>query len=238
MGLTDIFSDAISYPFSNITNFLIVGVLAVLASLSSILSSLGVQSSIILVLALIIGFIFTLIFSGYGVSVIKRTIEGSNDFPDIDLMANLIDGIKALIISIVYMIIPTIIAFALAAIFGVIGAGIDHIIATMGIASIIIFLVFVLFGIFEVIALAKFADTGSIGAAINIGEVFGDVTRIGILKIIIFIIILMILAFVVMFIIGVLALIPIIGIIIATLLAGAFLALFSNRALGLLYAGA
>ena len=61
MGLTDIFSDAVTYPFSDITNFLIVGVLAVLASLSSVIASFGVESTAILAIAGIIGFIFTCI---------------------------------------------------------------------------------------------------------------------------------------------------------------------------------
>ena len=238
MSLGEIISDAIKYPFSDITNFLIVGVLAVLASLSSVISSFGVESGIIAGLAIIIGFIFTLILSGYSIDVIKKGIENSNDFPDIDLKENLINGIKALIIGIVYMIIPCIIAFALMVVFGVVGAGIDHVVGSLGIASIIILIVFILFGIFEMVALAKFADTKDLGAALNIGGVLEDAKKIGILKIIVFLIIVMIIALVATIIISLFAAIPYIGVIIATLIFGAFTVLFANKALGLLYADA
>ena len=238
MSLTDIFSDAITYPFSDITNFLIVGVLAVLASLSSVVTSFGVESTAIIALAGIIGFIFSLILSGYSVDVIKNGIDSSRAFPDIDLKENLINGIKAMIIGIVYMIIPCIIAFALLAVFGLVGAGIDHVVASLGLASIIIFIIFILFGIFEVIALARFADTKDLGDALSIGAVIEDVKKVGIINIILFLIILMIIVFIATLIISLFAFIPYIGVIIATLILGAFLVLFGNRALGLLYAGA
>ena len=238
MSLGEIFSDAIKYPFSDITNFLIVGVLALLASLSSVIASFGVESTAILAIASIIGFIFTLVLSGYSVDVIKKGIESSNDFPIIDLKANLINGIKAIIIGIVYMIIPIIIAIALMAIFGVIGAGIDHAVASLGIASIIVFIIFILFGIFEMIGLARFANTGELGEALNFGAVFEDVKRIGILNIIAFIVVLIIIAIIASIIMSLFAFIPYIGVIIVTVLAGAFMTLFANKALGLLYAGA
>lgn len=238
MSLTDIIGDAVSFPFSDITNFLIVGILAVLASLSSVLTAFGVDGGIIALLAAIIGLIFAIIFSGYGIDVIKGGIESSNQFPSIDLLKNFINGIKALLISIVYMIIPTIIAFVLMAFFGVIGAGIDHIVASLGLASIIVFIIFALFGIFEMVALAKFADTDDLGAALNIGAVIEDAKRIGIVNLIIFVIIVMIIILISSIIISLFAVIPYIGIIIATLVLGAFTMLFANRALGLLYAGA
>lgn len=238
MNLGEIFSDAIKYPFSDITNFLIVGVLAVLASLSSVLASFGVESGLVYILAVIIGFVFTLIITGYSVDVVKKGIEHSNDFPAIDLEANLINGIKAIIIGIVYMIIPIIIAVILMIIFGVIGAGIDHVVASLGLASIIIIILFIIFGIFEMVALARFADTKELGEALNIGAVLEDVQKIGIVKIIVFVIIIMIIALIAAIIISLFAFIPYIGVIIATLLLGAFALLFSNKALGLLYSDA
>ena len=238
MSLTDIFSDAVKYPFSDMTNFLIVGVLVLLASLSSVVTSFGVENTAVLAIAAIIGFIFTLVLSGYSVDVVKKGIESSNDFPIIDLKDHLIKGIKAIIIGIVYMIIPTIIAIVLMAVFGVIGAGIDHAIASLGLASIIIFIIFILFAIFEMVALARFADTGDMGEALNIGAVIEDAKRIGILKIIAFVVVLILIAIIASIIMGLFAFIPYIGVIIVTILVGAFMTLFANKALGLLYADA
>lgn len=238
MSIGDILSDAISYPFSDITNFLIVGVLAVLACISTVLAPFGIDGGITGAIVAIIGFIFSLILSGYSVDVIKKGIESSNDFPNIDLQENLVNGIKAMIISIVYMIIPTIIAIVLLFIFGGIGAGIDHIFASLGLASIIVIILFILFGIFEIVALARFADTKELGEALNIGAVIEDAKRIGFLKVILLVVIIMIIVLVASVIIGLFALIPVIGTIIATLLLGAFIVLFYSKAIGLLYAGA
>ena len=238
MSLGEIFSDAIKYPFSDITNFLIVGVLALLASLSSVVAAFGVESAAVIGIASIIGIIFAVILSGYSVDVVKKGIESSNDFPIIDLKDHLIKGIKAIIIGIVYMIIPIIIAIVLMTIFGVIGAGIDHAVASLGFASIIVFIIFILFAIFEMIALARFANTGDMGEALNIGAVFEDVKRVGILKIIAFVFVLIIIAIIASLIMSLFAYIPYIGTIIVTLLVGAFMTLFANKALGLLYADA
>ena len=238
MSLGEIFSDAVKYPFSDLTNFLIVGVLALLASLSSVVASFGVENTAVLGIASIIGLIFALILSGYSVDVVKKGIESSNDFPIIDLKDQLIKGVKAIIIGIVYMIIPIIIAIVLMTVFGVIGAGIDHAVASLGFASIIVFIIFILFAIFEMIALARFANTGEMIEALNIGAVFEDVKRIGILKIIAFVFVLIIIAIIASLIMSLFAYIPYIGVIIVTLLVGAFMTLFSNKALGLLYADA
>ena len=236
MSLSEIFSDAIKYPISDITNFAIVGVIAVLAGISSI-GNAFTDSSVASLLLSIIGLIFALVLGGYAVDVIKKGIENSSEFPNLDLKRNIINGIKSLIIGIVYFIIPFIIVALLAVITGV-GLGVDHILASFGIVTIIAIIVFFIFAIFEMIALARFADTDDLGAALSFGEVFEDVKRIGIGKIIGFLVIAFVIAVIVYIIAGLFGFIPVVGIIITTFLAGAFLTLFYYRALGLLYADA
>lgn len=238
MSLGDIFSDAISYPFSDIQKFVIVGVISLLASLSSVFATFGIQEGALYYIAAIIGIIFAIILSGYSVDVIKNAIGRSIEIPDFDFMTNFINGLKALVISIVYMIIPIIIAIILLVIFGALGAGIDHMVASLGFASIIIFVLFVLFGIFEIVALARFADTGDLGAALSFGDVFEDAKRIGILKIILALIILFIIIIVASLLLSLLSFIPYIGVIIGSILIGGFTTLLSSRVLGLLYADA
>ena len=235
MSLGDIFSDAIKYPFSDITKFLIVGVIAVLAGLSSIVMSFKVHSFSVYGIASIIGFIFSLVLAGYGVSVIRNGISLSDEIPDIDLKANLYDGVNALIIAIVYLIIPVIVFVILMAVFGVIGASIDHAVAALGLVSIVAIVLFIIFGILEVIALAKFADTNDLGESLSFREVYGDVKNIGIGKIILFLIIQFIIIAVAGIISSLIGYIPFVGIIISQLVIGAFITLFSQRALGLLF---
>lgn len=238
MSLGEIFSDAIKYPFSDLTKFLMVGILALLAGLSSIVTAFAIDNSAITALSTIIGLIFAIILAGYCVDVIKKGIENSDEIPAIDLMKNFVNGIKSLIIGIVYFIIPIIIVLILAVITGAIGAGLDELLAALGIIGIIAIIIFILFAIFEIIALARFADTGDLGAALSIGEVFEDVKKIGFAKIIGFIILALLIIIIAGIISSVLSLIPYIGILIATLLVGAFVALFYYKALGLLYAEA
>ncbi|WP_296791034.1 DUF4013 domain-containing protein [uncultured Methanobrevibacter sp.] len=238
MGLGDIISDSVQYPFSDIQKFLIVGVISLFSGLSSLFGNWGVDSFILITLAGIIGLIFTLMLSGYSISVTKYAINHSSQLPDLDFQNNLIDGIKALIISIVYFIIPIIITLIFAIITGAIGAGLNQLVAGLGVFAVIAVIVFIFFAIFEIVALARFADTGELGEALNIGEVIEDVKKIGIGKIILFAIVSVIIIIIASLIVSLLGIIPFIGILIAQLIIGAFITLFYSRAIGLLYAEA
>lgn len=239
MSLTEIISNAISYPFSDIGKFIMVGILVLLAGLSSFIAPFGIQNNSILTLIIVlIALIFAIVLSGYNVDVIKNGIDNSNEIPSIDFMKNFVNGLKTLVIGIVYFIIPIIIMLVLGMITGAIGAGLDHLAAAMGVTSIIAVIIFILFAIFEIVALARFADTGELGAALSIGEVVEDAKRVGILKIIGFLIVSFIIALVATFLSSLLAIIPFIGLIIAVIVLGAFVTLFIYRGFGLLYADA
>ena len=238
MSLGEILSDAIRYPFSDITKFLIVGILALLAGITRVLYPTGSDGSVIFILLAIISLVFAFIISGYGVAVIRNTIKNSDEIPGIDPVANIIDGIKVAIIGIVYYIIPLILVVIISFALGLIGAGLNQVSAMVIIASIIGIILFVLFSIFEIVAVARFADKGELGAALSIGEVIEDAKRVGILNIILFTIVAVILILILLLIAGVLALIPIIGIIVGVIILGGFMILFYNRGIGLLYASA
>ena len=238
MSLGDIISDSVVYPFSDITKFLIVGIISLFSGLSALFGNWGVNNFILVTLAGILGLIFTLILSGYGVRVTKYAINRSNELPDLNLQNNLIDGIKSLIIGIVYFIIPIVITLIFAIITGAISAGFNQMMAGLGVFLIIVVIVFIFFAIFEMVALARFADTGELGEALNIGEVIEDVKRIGIGQIILFAIAAVIIISIASLLFSFLGIIPFIGIIIAQLIIGAFITLFYSRAIGLLYAGA
>ena len=235
MSLGEIFSDAIKYPFSDITKFLMVGIIALLSGLSSLVMAFKVQNTVVLLLAAVVSLIFALFLSGYGVGVIKKGIERSDEIPDIDPMTNIVNGVKALIIGIVYFLIPIVITVILMLITGAIGSGLNHAAAGLGIGLIISIILFIAFAIFETVAMARFADTEDLGAALSIGEVIEDVKKIGISQIIAFVIIAFIILVVAYFIAGLIGLIPFVGIIISSILVGGFVALFYNKALGLLY---
>lgn len=238
MSLGEIITDSIKYPFSNITNFLIVGILVLLAGISNVFMTYGISNEALNVIGGIIGIIFALILSGYSLDIIKNAFNNSDEYPMIDLASNFVDGVKVLIINIVYFIVPIFITLILAVITGAIGAGLNHLFTGLGIAAIISMIVFIIFGIFEVIAIARFAQTGQLDDAFNFGAIIDDIQRIGFAKVIAFLIIVAIIIAIAAVISSVLAFIPIIGVLISTIVLGAFAVLFYNRGIGLLYVDA
>ena len=235
MNLSDIFSDAVRYPFSNIVNYLFVGVLALLASLPNIIKAFNMDSSAVSAVAAILAVFFSIVLSGYCVTVIKKGIENSDEIPEINVFGNLIDGIKVFIISIVYYIIPLVVVLIFAVMTGAIGAGLGVLVAALGVFLIVAILLFILFGIFEVVAIARFAKTGELSDALNIGAVIEDAKRIGIINIIAFILISIVIVAVAYIVGTIICLVPFIGAILSSLIVGGFVVLFYNKALGLLY---
>ncbi len=236
MSLSQIILDSIKYPFSDLTKFFIVGIIALLAGISSVFSSFGVDSVFLLLIGAAVSLIFTFVLSGYGLSVLKNAMSGYDEVPDLDPATNFMEGIKVFVINFVYFLIPLIITVILALITGAIGQGLHNIFAALGVTAIVAIILFIFFAFFEIIALARFAKTNELSDAFNLSAVFEDMKSIGILKILALTIIVAIVILIAYMILSVLNFIPYIGIIIAEIIAGAFVLLFYNRAIGLLCA--
>ena len=184
----------------------------------------------------VISFIAGLAISGYGVSLIKSGIEKSPDVPGIDFTNNVIDGVKVLVINAIYLVIPLAIVIILAAL-STMGLLVDKQVffglgLTVIVAAVILYL---LFGLMDYVAIARFANTREFSDAIAIKEVFRDIKRIGIFKVIGFVILLFVLILVIAMILGLIGFIPYVGSVISSFVGGSYLIFFANRALGLLY---
>ena len=106
----------------------------------------------------------------------------------------------------------------------------------LGVTVIIVgIILYIIFSIMNYVAIARFANTGEFSDAIALKEVFGDVKRIGIFKIIGFVIVLFILMLVILAVLIIIGLIPYVGLVISSFVGGAYLIFLNNRALGLLY---
>ena len=235
MGIGDIISKSVSYPFSDLTKFLMVGIGVILYDLDAILAEVFGHDSFIVLIALIIAILFSFVMAGYSVNLTKKGIDNSNEIPNFDYANNFIDGLKLFVIYLVYFIIPTIITLVLLFMFGAIGAGFNQIVGSLGIWVVFAVIIFILFGIFELVAQARFAISNSIKDALNIGEVFAEVKRIGILKIILFSIVVWILLFVYAALLGIVTVVPVIGTVLTDIILGAFVFIFFNYGIGLLY---
>ncbi len=121
MEIMEIIKEAFMFPVNNLKALAIyivvtfvMGILTAgsLFSLIGIGNSAlyGVLSAILFILALVVG----IILSGYEIDIIKTGIDFNEEAPDIDWKADLIRGIKAVVVAIVYFIIPAIITLIVA----------------------------------------------------------------------------------------------------------------------------
>ena len=117
MEIMDIIKDAFVFPSQNLEKLVIyivltfvMGLLFVGGAVSGIFAVANnsiyfVITAILAIIAICIAFII----SGYQIGIIKTGIDQVEDAPGFDWKNDLITGIKALIVSIVYFIIPAII---------------------------------------------------------------------------------------------------------------------------------
>ena len=117
MEIMEIIKDAFVFPSNNLEKLAIYIVLTVVVGLligGGIL--MGVFSTmdagylaIIGIILFIIGIILALIMSGYQLGILKSGIDLNDEAPAFDWKNDLINGLKVLVVSIVYFIIPAII---------------------------------------------------------------------------------------------------------------------------------
>jgi hypothetical protein len=241
MDLGEIIKDAVKYPTSNIKALLVylilgllVGVVEVLTGITSLTRlTINFEAGIVFgIIGIILLICLLLLMLGFSTDVIKFGINRSSDAPEIDLARQISNGLKYLIVSIVYMIIPIIIILVLGAIF-------QHWIVT-----ILGLIIAIIFAFALTMAICRLAKTDSLGNALDIGGAIEDLKAIGIGKVIITIIAATIVGLVIVFILTfILAIIlnfapadlttPVVSIVAAIL--DAWLLFYENRVMGLLY---
>ncbi len=207
-------------------------------------------------IAIIIGFITR----GISIECIKTGIDLEEKFPDFKWWSSLTTGVNKIVITVFYFLIPALIAVFIALITNVVGNILnvfDAIVLhastlfigtyenAVSIASFQLFvslaitisaalIIFLIFSFFQAMAEARYAHTGSLKKALNLIGSIRDISRIGVGKLVI----LSVLIFVIVtFIEGILALVfdHLFVLSILTIVITPYLALFAQRALGLLY---
>ena len=198
MDLGEIFGDSLVYPFNNIKSlviFVILGIIAGIAVGGTIAGiGLSMQANNMFaaagsgIIGVIVALFISFLIVGYELDIVKFGINRDAGSPSIDPVRQFVNGIKLLIVQIVYMIIPILIAVILGAIF-------QHWLST-----IITFIIAIIFGLAALMGQCRLAKTESLGNALAVGEAIGDISKVGILKIILFIICLIIVALIISFI--------------------------------------
>lgn len=233
MELMEIISDALVYPFHNIKALIIYLILGIIlgivwvGTMGAVAASAAASNLAAAMGSAVIGFIVAVVISfaisGYQLDIVKYGIDRSFDAPGLDFVRQFFNGFKLTIVQLVYFIIPIIISAILAIIF-------QH-----WLAMVIEFILFVIFGLAAFMAECRLAKTEDIGYALSIGDAIGDITKVGILKLLVFLIVIFLIAFLLSVIGGFISgwNSTVGGIFLGAL--GIYLVFFSARATGLLY---
>ena len=267
MNLREIILDAIKYPISDTRKFLIFCVLIILMSLSTILPSYGLKDGTVTTILSLVTLIVSFIVLGYSVDVIKAAAEGEETLPDFDYVKQFVNGIKAMILDIIYFIIPAVIVLIVASATGlftsftkIVYVSIDamanntsNLTAIMAaipqstmntfnnaltITLIVAIILFIIFSLMSFTGMVRFAKSGSGIEGLRFRQIFRDMSKVGFLKIIVTLIVIYIIALLLSVVIGLIGLIPYIGVFIGMFFGVPFIILFMYRAIGLLYADA
>jgi hypothetical protein len=222
IDIGNIFSDSIGYPTRNIGRVLVLGVLMLF-------------SILIIPLFLVLG---------YALKIIKESTKEGTEPPEFDNWgAMFIDGLKYLVVSIVYFLIPLIVMGIgiISAVTSIpsndlIGSKAAYINLILGSGLFLIGLLLLLVIVVILnIAIANMAHKGEFGAAFKFGEIFHVIGSIGWGKYIICYIVLIVIAMVISIVTSIVASIPLLGFILIILLAEPYSLIFSSRAIGLIY---
>lgn len=233
MNIGEIISDALSYPFQNMKALLVYAILGIIGGIIGGASLLGIAASIgttgvngMLAAAGTTGFIVMIIIfllvDGYGLDIIKYGIERRTEGPSVDFGRQVMNALKLIVVGIVYYIVPVILMFVLSIIF------------QGWITAIISIILFIIFALAQFMAKCRLAKSDNLGDALAIGEAVGDISRVGVAKLIATIVVIAIMTIILALIAAFLSFIPILGGIILGL-GAVYIVFFYNRAVGLLY---
>lgn len=235
MEIMEIITEAINYPLNHMKELgiyiaimfvislimlLTLGVAVIGASMDSA-AAVGISGIIGIILILLIA----LLVEGYGLDIIKLSIERSDDAPSIDIPRQIINGCKYIIMAVAYLIIPIIIMAILGAINDTLGL-------------IVGVILFIIFGLALLMGACRLAETESLGYALNIKEAINDIMSVGIVKILVILIVIFVIGAILNIITGLFSGHGTIGDILSVIISAvvsAYMLFFQNRAIGLLY---
>jgi hypothetical protein len=154
--------------------------------------------------------------AGYSLKVLR----GEKPAPEVtDWSTLFIDGIKYIIVAIIYMIPAMIVLFLVAgaSVLGAMSGDPTAILAAAGgiVIGLLLFMVIALItAVFAIIGVVRFARTGSIGEAFNFSAILGTIGKIGWVPYIIALVVFIVAAIIYGIIVSIIQMIPILGLLI------------------------
>lgn len=184
MDIGDIVKNSLGYPLSNTKNFLILGLLILLAELYSISLSLGVKN-VFLVLLIVLTFIISIFREGYNLRILGSSIGGSDVVPDFGNWKRMfIDGIKLFIVTMIYIIPLILILFVVGMFMGIYAASSGGSYGSFGIMFMVILAIVGLYIIIVypvlLMAFANMAyNDNNMSYALKFGEIQSKISDLG-----------------------------------------------------------
>lgn len=216
MDIGEIVSDAIKYPSQKWGKIIILGIILIIP----IVNFIGI---------------------GYLFRVLKATFAGIDDVPEFDEAGELfIDGLKILVVGIVYaipvIIIGAIISFIMGISAGSTVSSFDMFAILAG--SLVYVIIAIIIGLIESIAIANMAlYEGELGAAFKFSEVMDRISAIGWGKYIMWYIVMILLVIIAYLVAAGISILTFgIGIILVILVIAPYISVFGARSLALLFA--
>ena len=233
MELGEIITDALSYPLQNIKALVIYVILGIILGIAFAGTLAGVIAGDVAknifalvgfgIIGLVIVLVISFVITGYQLDITKYGIDRRNDAPGIDFVRQFVNGVKYLVVTVVYLIVPIVISAILSVIF------------QNWIVMVVSFILGIIFSLALMMGQCRLAKTEDLGFALAIGDAIGDISRIGLVKVLAFVILISVIAFILFFIAGIIVQWnATVGGIIFGILA-VYLVFFNGRATGLLY---
>ena len=241
MEVGKIVSNSLKYPFRNLKKLPILFILFVLMAITPI--GMALDNRYVEILGVIAFFIFILVVPGYLLSFVQLGLNESAMFPSLSIAKDIYNTVRLMVLRIVYMLVPAVIFFIA---FTTLGAsGIDMLkslnvhgfILAMGIALLIVLIVYILFEVLLFFAKARLAYLDSLTEALKVHKVVGDIRTIGVFNIIKWLIFMVLLLVAVSFVSSWIIAIPYVGFLIYICIVIPTLESIGNYSLGLLYLG-
>ncbi|OED29504.1 hypothetical protein NL43_07910 [Methanosphaera sp. WGK6] len=243
MNMKEIITKALQVPFRSF-HYVLPVMFLVLYIIGELVYT--PQEEIVLTILCIIEILVYIIIGAISLDITRKAINHVEKLPSFNITRIITDGIKYMILFIIYTLIPLLAVYIIAylsGLFNIISLTVPLTQTVLTTNQYIHLGIIVLIGIilafiailYEIMAGAILAKTGSLRSALNIKQVTNNITHIGWTKYITLIIISSIISELIFFIGSLISIIPLIGDLILVLLIKPFIVMFNAYMYGLIY---
>ena len=239
MDLARLVSNSFKYPFRNIKKLPVICILFILIAIIPI--GMISDNNYITAIGVIAFFLFIMLVPGYFLSIVKLGSNQSAMLPSFNIINNIYDSVRVLLLRIVYMIVPAAVFYIALTTLGpasrdlLFNFRIPEFLATVGLVLVLLLIVYLVFEFLLFFAKARLAYLNCLKEALKINEVIGDIRNIGIVNIIKWLIVMAILLNVITFVTSFVISIPYVGFLIYICIVIPVIESIANYSLGLLY---